>query len=88
MRFFKQTALFLTLLALFQMTPSYGAGKGGISRAKALKVAVAKYPGKVVKISDGKKHYQIRIVQKDGRVVLVEVDKNTGVVRKSRNRGR
>lgn len=88
MRTLTKTALLIAVLALFQPAPADARGEGGLSRGKAVKAAVARYPGKVVKISDGKKHYQIRILQKNGRVVIVKVDKKSGAVSKSRKKGR
>lgn len=87
MRILTKTALLIAVLALFQLAPVY-ADDSGISRGQAVKAAVARFPGKVVKISGDKKYYQIRVLQDNGRVVIVKVDKKTGRVLTSRNKGR
>lgn len=88
MRILTKTALLIAVLGLFHLAPADARGNGGISKSQAVKSATARYPGKVVKISGGKSHYQVRVLQKNGRVVIVKVDKKSGRVTTSRKKGR
>jgi len=85
---FVKTLLLSILLCLFTATAVDARSNKGVSRNKAASMATAKYPGKVVKISGSKQFYQIRVLQKNGRVVTVKIDKKTGRILNSRNKGR
>ena len=83
-----KTLLLCALLGL-SMAPVVDArSSNGVSKNKAVRTATAKYPGKVVKISSGSKFYQVRVLQKNGRVVTVKVDKATGKILNQRKKGR
>ena len=83
-----KTLLLCVLLSL-SMAPTVDAQSGnGISKNKAVKMATAKYPGKVVKITGSSKTYQVRVLQKNGRVITVKVDKTTGKILNPRKKGR
>ena len=73
----------LCLVTLVGHLPEASA-RGDLSRGDAVKAAVGKYPGKVVKISTQKQFFHIRVLQKNGRVITVKVNKKTGTVKKSR----
>jgi uncharacterized membrane protein YkoI len=73
----------MVLLSLFQLPVADASGRGGsrqVTKNEAVKAARAKFPGKVVKISNAKKYFNVRVLQKNGRVITVKVDKKTGKV--------
>ncbi len=69
----------LLMCCLLQVPVAVAKGKH-VDKSQAVQAAKRKYPGKVIKISNGKRHYQVRLLQKDGRVVTVKVDKASGKV--------
>lgn len=73
-----KTLLLSTLLSLSLASTVDARNTKGVSKNKAVSTATAKYPGKVVKISGGSKFYRVRVLQKNGRVVTVKIDKKTG----------
>jgi uncharacterized membrane protein YkoI len=82
------TLLTVLLSCLLTATTVEARSNKGVSKNKAVSTAVSKFPGKVVKVSGHSKFYQIRVLQKNGRVVTVKVDKLTGQILNSRKRGR
>lgn len=88
MHILTKTVLTLVILCLFQIPVATARGDGGISKNQAVSTATKKYPGKVVKISGGKKFYQVRVLQKNGRVMTIKIDKKTGKIIQSRKKGR
>lgn len=75
---FLKTLLLSALLGLSLATTVDARDNKGVSKNEAVSTATSKYPGKVVKISGGGKLYRIRVLQKNGRVVTVKVDKKSG----------
>lgn len=53
-----------------------------INQAQAVQKAQKK--GQVLKVRQSKNHYQIKVLQKSGRVITVNVDKKSGRVTQSR----
>ena len=83
-----KTLLLCALLSLVMASTAQARNGNGISRNSAVKTATSEYPGKVVKITGSNKFYQVRVLQKNGRVVTVKVDKKTGKILNSRKKGR
>lgn len=83
-----KTLLLSSVLFLLTATVADARSTKAISKNKAVATATSQYPGKVVKISGGKQFYQIRVLQKNGRVVTVKVDKKSGRILKGRKKGR
>ncbi|MFT5161623.1 MAG: putative membrane protein YkoI [Alteromonadaceae bacterium] len=71
------------MICLFQVPHTWAAHGKGINKSQAVNTVKRKYPGKIIKITNGSNHYQVRLLQKDGRVVNVKVDKNSGKIIKS-----
>jgi uncharacterized membrane protein YkoI len=54
----------------------------GIDKKQAISLALAEYAGKTLKVSETKDYFVVRILQKDGRIIDLQVDKKTGKVKK------
>ena len=80
MQILTKSVLVATLCCLFAM-PVAQAKSNGVSKNQAVRTATSKYPGKVVKISNNKATYRIRVLQKNGRVITVTVDKKSGRIK-------
>ena len=81
-------AIITVLMCALVQLPLLGLTSGmvharGVNKNQALDTVKRKYPGKIVKITNGKNHYQERLLQKNGRVVNVKVDKKSGKIVKS-----
>ncbi|SFD26023.1 PepSY domain-containing protein [Pseudoalteromonas denitrificans] len=79
--------IFLVLILSF---PSFTdannrAKQKAIGKKQAASLVQQKYPGKVLKIKDFKKHYKVRVLQPKGRVLDVTVNKKSGLVKKGKN---
>lgn len=68
-------------LSLVSATIS-ASNKTNIDKKQAITLALAKYAGKTLKVSEENTYFVVRILQKDGRIVDLKVDKNTGKVKK------
>jgi uncharacterized membrane protein YkoI len=53
-----------------------------INKKQAISLALAEYTGKTLKVTENKDFYIVRILQKDGRIIDLKVDKKTGKVKK------
>ena len=56
-----------------------------ISKTQAAERARQSVKGRVLKVEQGPNAYRVKVLQKSGRVVTVEVDKRTGRVKSTRN---
>ena len=56
--------------------------KTNIDKNQAITLALAEYAGKTLKVSEENTYFVVRILQKDGRIVDLKVDKQTGKVKK------
>jgi uncharacterized membrane protein YkoI len=54
----------------------------GIDKKQAISLALAEYAGKTLKVSETKDYFVVRILQDDGRIIDLQVDKKTGKVKK------
>ncbi len=75
--------LTLVLLLAVQVSAQDG-GDRKLNQAQAVQKAQQQVKGRVLKVRQSKNKYQIKVLQKSGRVVTVDVDKNSGRVSKSR----
>lgn len=77
--------LSITLL----LTPLVGAttpvNKVLVSKEQAVALVQQQYQGKIMKLRTDKRYYRIRVLQRDGRVITVLVDNQTGQVHKDGN---
>ena len=55
-----------------------------INQAQAVQKAQQKVKGQVLKVRQSKNNYQIKVLQKSGRVVTVNVDKKSGRITQTR----
>lgn len=51
-----------------------------IDKSQAAQKAQQKYQGRVLKVDQNKNKYRVKVLQKSGRVVSVDVDKKSGKV--------
>lgn len=56
--------------------------KQAISKKQAVELALADFDGKTLKISERGNYYIVRILQSNGRIVDLKVNKQTGEVKK------
>jgi uncharacterized membrane protein YkoI len=54
--------------------------KQASDKAEAAQRAQAQVKGRVLKVDQGKDKYRVKVLQKSGRVVSVDVDKHSGKV--------
>ncbi|MFN3709325.1 MAG: PepSY domain-containing protein [Alishewanella aestuarii] len=53
-----------------------------VSKEQATRLAQQRYPGRVLKVQADNRHYRVRVMQADGRVVNVLVDGQNGRVQR------
>ena len=53
-----------------------------ISKKQAVSLALKEYAGKTLKISEESQYFVVRILQSDGRIVDLKINKTTGEVKK------
>jgi uncharacterized membrane protein YkoI len=56
------------------------------TKSEAAKKAQQKISGRVLKVDQSKSRYRVKVLQKSGRVVSVDVDKKSGKVSKKKKR--
>ncbi|MBE0362323.1 hypothetical protein PULV_a2930 [Pseudoalteromonas ulvae UL12] len=56
-----------------------------MGKRQAVQIVKKEYPGKVLKVKDQDKHYKVRVLQTQGRVIDVKVNKADGKVKKDKN---
>ena len=75
--------IYCTLLCLSVSSADLSARQQAqISKQQAVKLVKSNYPGKIVKIQNGRQYYKIRVLQKSGRVITLKVDKTTGKIKR------
>lgn len=75
----KMVGAMMLFAACLLITPEvYSAGE--ISQAKAIQLAKRYADGRVLKIDEIKDAYKVKVLQDNGRVVTLRVDKRTGKV--------
>lgn len=78
-----RSLLMLFLLAVLTLTPdavALGNNQPEVTKEQATMLAQQRYPGKILKVQTESRHYRVRIIQADGRVITVRVDNRTGRV--------
>lgn len=87
-----KTFIALVVFCLLQSVGTTVAYAKAVDKNQAVKAVKRQYSGKIIKVSNSSDHYKVRLLQKDGRVVNVKVDKASGKVsssgKKARGRGR
>ncbi|GAA0356631.1 hypothetical protein GCM10009092_21080 [Bowmanella denitrificans] len=59
--------------------------KDQLNEAQAAKRAKQQVDGRVLKVEQQKDNYRVKVLQKNGRVVTVDVDKKSGKVTQNKN---
>ncbi|MFA3790112.1 PepSY domain-containing protein [Aliiglaciecola sp. SL4] len=57
-----------------------------IDKAQAAEKVLKKVRGRVLRVNQSKNTYKVKVLQKTGRVVTVDVDKRSGKITKQRSR--
>ena len=82
----KLRAVFTSLLVAFSLLVSPVSNaqskSKGIDKEQAVRKAQQQVKGRVLKVDQGKSKYRVKVLQKSGRVVNVDVDKKSGKVTK------
>lgn len=80
------STLLLTMTLLFA-APSLAQDSRGqsINKAQAVQMAQQAVSGRVLRVDQSQNKYRVKVLQKSGRVVTVDVDKRTGRVTKQRS---
>lgn len=83
---YKTFALILLMLAALMSGQAFSQDnrQKQINQAQAVQKAQQLVKGQVLKVRQSKSKYQIKVLQKSGRVVTVNVDKKSGRVSQSR----
>lgn len=78
------------VMTLFFAAPSLAQdGRGqSINKSQAAQIAKQAVSGRVLRVDQSQNKYRVKVLQKSGRVVTVDVDKRTGQVTKQRSRSK
>ncbi len=84
---FRNTVLLLAALFWLSIQPVSAGSitEKQITKEQATQLAQQRFPGKIVRVQAEKRHYKVRLLQPDGRVVTVLVDSRTGQVHRDDN---
>lgn len=77
--------IFASVLLVIALTLNMGlhaqtTAQQNINKAEAVKKAQQKIKGRVLKVDQRKSTYRVKMLQKSGRVISVDVDKRSGKV--------
>ncbi len=78
-----RSLLLLIMLSVVTLTPdamALGEQQPQVTKEQAANLAQQRFPGKVLKVQTENRHYRVRLIQADGRVITVLVDNRTGRV--------
>ncbi|WP_290610823.1 PepSY domain-containing protein [Arsukibacterium sp. UBA3155] len=78
-----RSLLLLIMLSVVTLTPdamALGKQQPQVTKEQAANLAQQRFPGKVLKVQTENRHYRVRLIQADGRVITVLVDNRTGRV--------
>jgi uncharacterized membrane protein YkoI len=72
--------LFICLFSLLALpgTAADNSTQNSLNKSQAAKKAQQKVTGRVLKVDQNKNKYRVKVLQKSGRVVSVDVDKKSG----------
>jgi len=84
-----RAAMFSVIFTLLSVNSAYAqqSTSGELSKSQAASRASSAENGRVLKIEQTSKKYRVKVLKKSGRVVSVEVDKRSGKVKKSKDKG-
>ncbi len=90
LRFMSFLQTLLLTVALLFAAPSMAQDQRGqnINKAQAVQKAQQAVSGRVLRVDQSQNTYRVKVLQKSGRVVTVDVDKRTGRVTKQRSRNK
>ncbi|WP_372627643.1 PepSY domain-containing protein [Arsukibacterium sp.] len=78
-----RSLLLLIMLSVVTLAPdamALGKQQSQVTKEQAANLAQQRFPGKVLKVQTESRHYRVRLIQADGRVITVLVDNRTGRV--------
>ena len=81
--------MFSVIFTLLSVNSAYAqqSTSGDRSKSQAASRASSAENGRVLKIEQTSTKYRVKVLKKSGRVVSVEVDKRSGKVKKSKDKG-
>ena len=84
-----RAAMFSVIFTLLSVNSAYAqqSTSGELSKSQAASRASSAENGCVLKIEQTSTKYRVKVLKKSGRVVSVEVDKRSGKVKKSKDKG-
>jgi uncharacterized membrane protein YkoI len=84
-----RAAMFSVIFTLLSVNSAYAqqSTSGELSKSQAASRASSAENGRVLKIEQTPTIYRVKVLKKSGRVVSVEVDKRSGKVKKSKDKG-
>ncbi|WP_334028307.1 PepSY domain-containing protein [Alteromonas sp. P256] len=84
-----RAAIFSVIFTLSSVNSAYAqqSTSGELSKSQAASRASSAENGRVLKIEQTSTKYRVKVLKKSGRVVSVEVDKRSGKVKKSEDKG-
>ncbi|WP_420935574.1 PepSY domain-containing protein [Alteromonas sp. A081] len=84
-----RAAMFSVIFTLLSVSSAYAqqSTSGELSKSQAASRASSAENGRVLKIEQTSTKYRVKVLKKSGRVVSVEVDKRSGKVKKSKDKG-
>ncbi|MDP4536399.1 hypothetical protein Q3O60_09390 [Alkalimonas collagenimarina] len=74
----RRTAILLLVALLLAAPAAVQANRASIDKEQAAELALQQYPGRVLNVKTESQHYRVRVLQRDGRVVTLLVDRRTG----------
>jgi uncharacterized membrane protein YkoI len=75
-------SILLLSFALLTSSFSMQANPDKVDKKQAIALATKTHAGKTLKVTEQSSHFIVRILQKDGRIIDLKVDKKTGKVEK------
>lgn len=76
------TAMWVLVALLFAAPMSADANRTSLNKEQAAELALERYPGRVLNVKTESQHFRVRVLQHDGRVVTLLVDRRTGRITK------
>lgn len=68
------------LVVLSVLAPAHGQQPDVMTKKQAVVQVQQQVPGRVLKITDAGDIYRVKLLQKSGRVITVEINKRTGSI--------
>lgn len=74
----RRTAILVVVALLLVAPASVQANRASVDKEQAAELALKQHPGRVLSVKTESQHHRVRVLQRDGRVVTLKVDRRTG----------